>query len=120
MFQAGSLMGKGIDKIKGMHDRPKAKKIAKLFEGFNAVNPSEGHVKLLNAVFSKIFINYNVQFLEILKNLQDPWRNAMRKLAIDAVARIFNHLQAVIEDSELEDDLFEGNFFNSYMLLIIS
>ena len=54
MFQAGSLMGKGIDKIKGMHDRPKANKIAKLFEGFNAVNPSEGHVKLLNAVFSKI------------------------------------------------------------------
>ena len=46
IFQAGSLMGKGIDKMKGMHDRPKAKKIAKLFEGFNAVNPSEGHVKL--------------------------------------------------------------------------
>ena len=44
----------------------------------------------------------------------------MRKLANDAVARIFNHLQAVIEDSELEDDLFEGNFFNSYMYYVIS
>ena len=112
-------MGKGIDKIKGMHDRPKAKKIAKLFEGFNAVNPSEGHVKLLNAVFSKIFINYSVQFLEILKNLQDPWRNAMRKLAIDAVDRIFNYLQKAVQKPELEDDLFEGEFFVSNLSLIL-
>ena len=60
-----------------------------------------------------------MQFLEILKNLQDPWRNAMRKLAIDAVDRIFNYLQKAVQKPELEDDLFEGEFFVSNLSLIL-
>ena len=79
-----------------------AKKLHKVFfEGIEE-NDKDLRKKFIEA-YSEFFINRNLQFFHILKDLEDSWENAMWVLAKDANHRLFNYLEVMVSNSQEQE-----------------
>ena len=93
-----NIFKKGAEKQSKAIRHKRAKKLHKVFEGFDE-NDHEWQNLFIEA-YVEFFINRNLQFLHILRDLEDSWENAMRKVAKDANHRLFNYLEVMVSNSQ--------------------
>ena len=92
-----NILKKGAENQLRINNHKRAKKLHKLFEGFNE-NFQNWRTMLIEAYF-EFFKNGNLQFFHLLKDLEDSWENAMKKVAEDAKCRLFNYLEVIVDNN---------------------
>ena len=92
-----------IDKVETSNQHSQSKKIEKFLSGFDPEDPK--WLNFLASVFFDIFINFNYQFVNLLKSPVDSWSKVMWKLAADVVYRMFDGLANIEEHQNLTKDL---------------
>ena len=82
-----------------------------LIAGFDPT--SESWIEILIEAFSNIFIHYNWQFLEMLKDSKLSWDLIMMRMAKHAVKNIFGYLSSNdapnLEDLDHKKAFYQGN-----------
>jgi len=104
--QAGGYLGKlsekCISEILKFNQRDQYKKLHKGYlDGFDPDNLKDSELKLVVEFFYDVYKNYNVQFWGMLGSsdaLEDSSENAMTKMAIDIVHRIFEYMKEEVKD----------------------
>ena len=84
------VVGKGVQMLAENRSKANEHNLAKvqhkgLFEGLDENDENlQTSRKIFIETYLEFFINRNLQFFHLLRDLEDSWENAMKKLALDA------------------------------------
>ena len=96
-----NVVRKGAENQSKENKHKRAKKLHKVFVGLGF--DENGWRKIFIEAYVEFFINRNLQFFHILKDLEDSWENAMWVLAKDANHRLFNYLEVLVSNSQEQE-----------------
>ena len=95
---ATKVLQKLAENCSKMSEHKRAKKLHKaFFEGFDRNN--QHWRKIFIEVYVDLFINRNLQFYYLLRDLKNSVENAMMKLAEDAKCRLFNYMEVMVNNN---------------------